>query len=69
MTMSIVDATTGEVKAHPVFVATLGASSFTYAEVLAPLRDRTACIEDVDLQHPRGLDRVVLSTSRPARGS
>ena len=33
MTMSIVDATTGEVKEHPVFVAALGASSFTYAEV------------------------------------
>lgn len=33
MTMPIVDATTGEVKEHPVFVAALGASSFTYAEV------------------------------------
>ena len=27
---------------------------------LARLRDRTACIEDVDFQHPRGLDRAVL---------
>jgi len=26
---------------------------------LARLRDRTACIEDVDFQHPRGLDRGV----------
>jgi DNA replication protein DnaC len=27
---------------------------------LARLRDRTACIEDVDYHHPRGLDRSVL---------
>jgi DNA replication protein DnaC len=27
---------------------------------LARLRDRTTCIEDVDFQHPRGLDRAVL---------
>ena len=27
---------------------------------LARLRDRTACIEDVDFQHPRGLDRAVV---------
>lgn len=31
--LGIVDAATGEVRAHPVFVAALGASSFTYAEV------------------------------------
>jgi transposase len=31
--MPIVDRATGEITAHPVFVAALGASSFTYAEV------------------------------------
>lgn len=35
MTMPIVDAATGAVTEHPVFVAALGASSFTYAEVCA----------------------------------
>jgi transposase len=35
MSMEIVDAATGEVTAHPVFVAALGASSFSYAEVCA----------------------------------
>ena len=31
--------------------------SLTRRLQLARLRDRTACIEDVDFQHPRGLDR------------
>lgn len=35
MMMPIVDATTGEVHEHPVFVAALGASSYSYAEVCA----------------------------------
>jgi hypothetical protein len=27
---------------------------------LAKLRDRQACVEDVDFRHPRGLDRALL---------
>ena len=34
--------------------------SLTRRLQLARLRDRTACVEDVDFQHPRGLDRNLI---------
>jgi DNA replication protein DnaC len=41
--------------------------SLTRRLALARLRDRSACIEDIDYQHPRGLERSVLQ--RLATGS
>ena len=36
------------------------ARSLTRRLQLARLRDRTACVEDIDYQHPRGLDRALM---------
>lgn len=44
MTMDVVDATTGEATPCPIFVAALGASSFTYAEACAG-QDKDSWIE------------------------
>ena len=36
------------------------ARSLTRRLQIARLRDRTACVEDIDYQHPRGLDRALM---------